>query len=107
MSAIVPKEKMLALIEVLFNAGYEVEMFNISKYDDFFIVIKLQISIVQKNNTLIKLAEALSSLDYEIEALKPISESYFDGLEVLISQNYDVSFQKKLRLCLAKTTENF
>jgi len=86
MSVAVPKEKIIELIEALFQSGYEVEMLKVC-HDHPFDGIELQIAQTQKCET-IKLLEALSSLGYGLKELKPISISggYFSGLEIKIKR---------------------
>ena len=84
MSSIFPKEKIIELIEALFQAGFEVEMFKVC-HGHPFDGIELQISSIQKYET-INLLEALSSAGYGLEELKPISERYFTGFEIRIKK---------------------
>ena len=73
-SSIVPKDKIIELVEALFRAGYEVEAFKVCEYDNYFIVIELQISKTQ-DKTLKKLVDALFQAGYEVEELNPVCES--------------------------------
>jgi len=70
MSTFLPNGKIIKLIETLNKAGHEVEAFKVSIYDNYFVVIELQISHVL-DYKLTELSKALFSADYQIEELKP------------------------------------
>jgi len=86
MSALFPKEKTIELIELLFQAGFDVETFKVRR-DQIYVGIELQATLLQ-GNSLIKLTETLYSIGFELRELKAITtEDCFLGFEIKIRKN--------------------